>query len=469
MGKYFECNLPTKAPYWLHASATPAFQQMLNAVHSRMDKLNDALELTGLDGATFAKHAKVLFDGKGESFDKYEAEEIAQFVLLMDDGTTAEPRMEWPNATVIVDTAFVLTKEWESIRHFGIGGSDAAVVQGISPYNTATALYHSKMGTPVTGEEEDHQWVFDRGHILEDRVVSAFCKLTGAKVIPETRMFASKKHPHCTANIDAIISVDHGRKIYVFEAKTTIRENWQAWANDKIPRQYVPQTRQYPAVLDDDRILGTYIGCIFTDDIIVANTYVGSQFDESQFVARFVDRNLEEEKELLEAEEDWFTTYVENNEAPPLTGDPQSVIKTILQYAEEVTTPVKNLPEWELESCEADIERYLAKKEEQSLAEKRAKELKDSVKTIEAQLIDRLGASTKVNVDIDGEEYYEVKNSPRSQTKVDKETLQTLFDASAQFLPEELLNSMRDCIKTNPDSFRVFSVKKKRYAKKKTA
>ena len=110
---------------------------------------------------------------------------------------------------------------------------------------------------------------------MEDRVIDAFLKLTGFKRIPETRMFRSRKYPHQTANIDGIVISPDGR-IFVFEAKTTVAENWDAWKDGKIPRSYVPQTRQYPAVLDDDRVQGTYIGCLFIVDLIVGGLYVGS-------------------------------------------------------------------------------------------------------------------------------------------------------------------------------------------------
>ena len=91
--KYFECNLPASAPYWMHTAAASDFNRTLAAIHSRMDRLNDALDLSGMDGATFSKHAKILFDNRTELFDHYSVSEIVQFVRFMDDGK--KPNLVW--------------------------------------------------------------------------------------------------------------------------------------------------------------------------------------------------------------------------------------------------------------------------------------------------------------------------------------------------------------------------------------
>ena len=367
--------------------------------------------------------------------------------------------MVWPNAIVVVDTAFVTTPEWESIRHIGIGGSDAAVVLGVSPYQTPRGLYHDKVGTPRTIKEEtESNWVFDRGHIMEDRVIEAFCNITGAKVVPETRMFASRGNPNCTANIDAIIRFDDGR-LYVFEAKTTIRENWKAWADDKIPPQYVPQMRQYPAVLDDDRILGTYIGCLFTNDSVVGGVYLGSEWQGKEFVARFVERDKLLEKQQLEGEERWFGDYIAVNEVPPVESEKDQELEIIRAFAPNDGSPQKL--EWLPGEVSTDIEEYLRLKKEQADAKKRADAFEKDAKVISFKLIEKLGGSAEAVVDLDDERFYEVKNAPRSRTSVDTESLEVLIDSAAPLLPAEMLDKFRGCIVKNPDSYRVFSIKEK--------
>ena len=212
---YFECNLPDSCPH-ICAGKRSYFEDTVKVIKARMAKLDDALAKSGMDGAAFAKTAKILFDNSFDLFERMDSVELAMWVQNSYDGKPIEHRFEWPNAEVVVDCAFVQTKEWEALRHFGIGGSDAAAIRGESRYKTAQETYHDKVGTPELIPSNDAQAVFERGHIMEDRVIDAFLKLTGFKRIPETRMFRSRKYPHQTANIDGIVISPDGR-IFVFE------------------------------------------------------------------------------------------------------------------------------------------------------------------------------------------------------------------------------------------------------------
>lgn len=456
---YFESNLPEKAPIWLDARCAAAFTETMQNIRARMALLESALEVSGMKGETFAKYAKQLFDTVPERFNSLKAEDIAGFAAMIDDGTEEPDRMVWPNSVTVVDTAFVTTPEWESIRHIGIGGSDAAVVLGVSPYGSPRGLYHDKVGTPRTdGKENESNWVFERGHIMEARVIEAFCNITGAKVVPETRMFVSKRNPNCTANIDAIIRFDDGR-MYVFEAKTTIRENWKAWADDRIPPQYVPQMRQYPAVLDDDRILGTYIGCLFTTDSVVGGLYLGSEWDGEKFVARYVERDRLLEEQQLEAEERWFSDYIAVNDLPPVENGGEQDLEAIRAFEPNIEGAEKQ--EWLLDEVSTDIQEYLRLKKEQTDAKKRAEAFDKDAKVISLRLIEKLEGSTEAIVGLDDDKFYEVKNSPRSKTSVDTESLKILIDSAAPLLPAEMADKFRGCIVKIPDASRVFSIKEK--------
>ena len=74
---YFECNLPDVSPAYIHPTMSAAFTETLQRVKRRMAKLDDALEMTGMDGAVFAKLAKVLFDNFYTKFEDCGAEELA--------------------------------------------------------------------------------------------------------------------------------------------------------------------------------------------------------------------------------------------------------------------------------------------------------------------------------------------------------------------------------------------------------
>ena len=144
---YFECNLPDSCPH-ICAGKRSYFEDTVKVIKARMAKLDDALAKSGMDGAAFAKTAKILFDNSFDLFERMDSVELAMWVQNSYDGKPIEHRFEWPNAEVVVDCAFVQTKEWEALRHFGIGGSDAAAIRGESRYKTAQETYHDKVGTP---------------------------------------------------------------------------------------------------------------------------------------------------------------------------------------------------------------------------------------------------------------------------------------------------------------------------------
>lgn len=456
---YFECNLPDRCPDYIHPTMTAEISATLNRVKARMAKLDDALDMTGMDGAVFAKLAKVLFDNFFTRFETCGAEELALWVQSCDDGTTADHRLEWPNAVVVVDCAFLTVHEWELIRHLGLGGSDAASVTGESIYKNAQETYHDKVCSPELIPAADGQAVFDRGHFLEDKVVDAFLNLTNFKRIPETRMFRSKKYPHSMADIDAIIQSPDGR-LYVFEAKTTVAENYDAWAEDKIPRSYIPQTRHYPAVLDDDRIQGTYIGCIFTVDLVAGGLYVGSSFDYKQFVARVNPRNQAAEESQLACLEQWWNDYVEAGIEPPPSNIPDDDISVIRQYHSGVAKPESSVLDLTSEAAlyQDTINEYLLLAADRADREKVLNSLTARQKQLQEVFMTRLLDKVEARINIPGgKEYYEIKWAPRSRTSVDMERLRIAYP-----------DAYDDCVNENPEAFRVFTLKKKKVRAVKT-
>lgn len=454
--KYFDYNLPLKAPDYLDVRFIKQFEKTMKTIAARMDKLEHALTISALDGPTFASVAKKLFDAFFDAFERQTANQLAAWVDSFYDGIPVEPRMEWPNAVVILDTAFVTTKEWEMVRHIGIGGSDAAVVTGFSPYRTPRELYYDKCGIPAQIEEEGKDAVFERGHFLEPHVIEAFCKLTGATVIPETRMFCSARYPNSTANIDAIIKHPDGN-IYIFEAKSTIKENYKAWDSNKIPDHYVPQCRQYPAVLADDRIKGTFIGCLFTEDYTLADIYLGSSYNEEQFVARFVDRDPEREERILKAEDTFWYDYIECGVEPPLSGKPEmdiAAIRTYTGYADP-TLPVLDFT-GNTELTDA-AKAWMDIKARESEYQKMVDDLKTQRESLSAKFIAALGTTVegRIKLDVD-DQYLEIKYAPRRSRKVDYEKLKVAY-------PEVYAT----CVAENPEGSRVFSLKTKTARKKK--
>lgn len=449
---YFECNLPKSAPYWMNAAAAVKFTKDMQRIHERFRKLNEALMKTGMRGEDFSRFAKVFFTANTELFDSWSADTLAKRVQDIDDGSHVPDRMDWPNANVVIDCDFVSTKEWESARHIGIGGSDASVVMGTAHYSNPTKLYCDKTAQPYE-DKRDASAVFERGHVMEENVIKAFCSLAGAEVVPESRMFSSKRYPVCTANIDAIVKIKDD--FYVFEAKSAMSEKYLFWSDDKIPQEYIPQTHQYPAVLDDDRIKGTYIGCLFMHDMMQEGYFLGASFTKRQMVIRYVPRDPEEEEEQLAREQTWFETYVEGCEMPELGGSEldHEVFKAIYPETLDSSFQPLEIPADGNEFLLDNYDQICQKLSDLKSQVEAANEAKQKIEqTICLNLLD--GHSHGV-IQFDDNTCREVSYKPdRGRRTCDLDRLDAVLDIASAYIPEPLMHSFRSCVKQSEASMR---------------
>ena len=460
MNNFFECNLPRIAPDHLHYSIIPAFEAAVENIYKRTDALNQALAISGMKPETFQLLASDLFKreekqyGNTAHFDAMSPETLANYCKTVFVEDVKEDRLTFDNAVVLFDTAFATVKEWEYLRHIGIGGSDAAVIEGTSKFVTKQGLYHNKVGTPVlVNVNEDKSSVFERGHFLEDDVIGRFCAITGASRIRDTRMFRSKQFPHCIADIDAMLRMPSG-EIVLFEAKTTVLENMDAWANEKVPAYYVTQTRHYPGVLNDDRISRVFIGCLFTVDLSVGGKYAGSQYDASRFLSREITRDKNEEHDILANNEAFWEDYIEPGVEPAPSGN----IKHDLEVIKAITGPADpKLPPMNLTTDvnKQLIQEYLELDEKANVAKSELDAINAQKDKIKTDFIRQLGQTVEGQVDGDeADTYYEIKYAPASRKSTDYKTLEALF-------PE----AYNACVSVDKESSRRFTIKAKKRKK----
>lgn len=470
-GKFFECSIPLTAPVHIASrESRSAFETAAMKITERHRKLQHALELcrerSSMTPETFQVITSKLFKdeekryGNVDHFDSLTECELADYALMLMVENESYERLVWPNAEIICDAAFATNDEWaNSLRQLGIGGSESAAVRGISPYTTAKKIYHAKRGDPVLAKDDSGEKVFARGHYLEDEVIASFCRRTGAVRIRDTRMFRSRKYPHCIADIDAILRFPDG-KIYPFEAKTTVLDNRDAWKDGKIPAHYVTQTRHYAGVLDDDRISGVYIGCHFTVDMEMCGDYAGSLYNEMKFLSRIVDRAEDLEDEVLRADEEFWKAHIECGKEPEYSGKSaldMEVLKAYSGYADP-SAPHVEFGRDRLKS----VEEYLRLSDEISRLESRKKVITEQRDRIKVELADTLGTSVSGKLELPDGTYYEVSYKPVAKQVTDTATLEACF-------PE----AYRQCVTENPEAYRMFTVKHKdekgRTVKKKAA
>lgn len=131
-------------------------------------------------------------------------------------------------------------REW---RRLGIGGSDAPVIMGVSPWRTPYQLWEEK----ALGIDSD----FDsssmkRGRDLEEAARQEFEKRMNTLVAPERVIHPAKSW--LRASLDGI---DLNKKIMV-EIKCPGKEDHAKALSKKVPEKYIPQCQHQMAVTDLD-------------------------------------------------------------------------------------------------------------------------------------------------------------------------------------------------------------------------
>ena len=84
-------------------------------------------------------------------------------------------------------TADMTEEEWENERRKALGGSDMAVVLGMSPFEgTRLSVYNEKIGKKAVEPMSDKtRIIFDSGHFLENMVANLFAYRSGYEVYEE--------------------------------------------------------------------------------------------------------------------------------------------------------------------------------------------------------------------------------------------------------------------------------------------
>ena len=199
-------------------------------------------------------------------------------------------------ANVLVSTENLPYEEWLEYRRTGIGGSDAAVVCGISRYKSPVELWMEKTGQlPSQEAGEAAYW----GNLLESLVREEFTKRTGIAVTKPTVLYQSVEHPFMLANVDGLCQ-DPVHGPCIFEAKTASAYKTGEW-EDAIPDEYMIQIQHYMAVTGYQ---GAYIAVL-----------IGG----NAFRWKFVGRDEELIAMLISLEED-FWRHVQKGTPPALDG-----------------------------------------------------------------------------------------------------------------------------------------------------
>ena len=222
--------------------------------------------------------------------------------------------------TVIANTETMPYTDWLAYRKQGIGGSDAAVVCGISRYRSPVELWMEKTNQmPDQEVGEAAYW----GTQLEGLVRAEFTKRTGIQVEHRMELLRSDEHPFMQANLDGTcLHPDLGPCI--FEAKTASAFKAGEW-EDGIPDEYFLQVQHYMAVTG-------YGGC-----------YIAALIGGNTFRWKFIPRDEELITMLVQLEAD-FWQHVQSETPPPLDGSSASARFLAERFPNSISNSQIELP-----------------------------------------------------------------------------------------------------------------------------
>jgi len=147
------------------------------------------------------------------------------------------------HSVLVADVTAEDRAAWLEARRGGIGGSDAAAIVGLSPWQSAYSLWCDKVyGAADSGESEAMRW----GRLLEDPVADEYAVRTGYEVTKFAGIVAHPDHPFMYANPDRVVR--DGDTEALLEVKTTSAYNAGEWSETDAPAQYLVQVQHYLAV-----------------------------------------------------------------------------------------------------------------------------------------------------------------------------------------------------------------------------
>jgi len=137
------------------------------------------------------------------------------------------------------------TPEWHAWRNAGLGGSDAPIVTGESPYRTPLQLYREKIGEPIVSDEDGNDFIFSKGHQTEGLIRKQFQDLTGVEMQP--LCLVHPQFEHLRASLDGF-----DPKLGVLEAKLVGQVALEQAREGIIPSHHRTQIQHQLAVSECD-------------------------------------------------------------------------------------------------------------------------------------------------------------------------------------------------------------------------
>lgn len=187
-------------------------------------------------------------------------------------------------------------EEWLKIRRGYIGGSDAGAIVGLNPYSSAFSVWAEKTGQTPEFEGNVSTRV---GNELEDFVAHLFMEETGKKVARVNATILNHQFPWACANIDREVLGEDA----LLEIKTT--NSWDVskmTRNGQYPDMWWAQVCHYLCLS----------GC--------QKAYLAVLVECRELKIFELSRDEDEIRALMDAEREFWNTYVLPKKTPPVDG-----------------------------------------------------------------------------------------------------------------------------------------------------
>lgn len=252
-----------------------------------------------------------------------------------------------------LSTVGMSREEWLECRRLGIGGSDAAAILGLNPYNSPYSVWADKVGLLPAKEDTE---AMKQGRDLENYVAERFCEATGAKVRRQNEIIQNPEYRYSFANIDRRIT---GAGIRAgLECKTCSPFRIDEFKDGMYPQEYYIQSLHYLAVTG-------------FDVWYIAVLVFGTEFKIFRIDRKDVQNDI---VALMKAEYEFWTSYVIPGVAPPADGTDATTDAINKVYAAAVDGSV------DLSGMERDFIEIAALTEQQKSIEVQKEQHKQNIK-----------------------------------------------------------------------------------------
>lgn len=180
--------------------------------------------------------------------------------------------------------------QWLLDRTNGLGGSDAAVVLGISPFKSRLQLWYEKVNKIIDSNPKENL-IFQIGHVLEPLIAEHYSKLTN-RTLETRKQKTHPQYPFIIGNIDREITKSERETPGILEIKT--KGAHINWYEEEIPLHYKTQIQHYLAIYKY-----VWAGFVVLDLGKRQITYTDIERDDV-----FIEKLIEEEKKFWKLVQD---------------------------------------------------------------------------------------------------------------------------------------------------------------------